>query len=1285
MISLLHHSILTAKTLCTSIVKIQALALVLFLCFGISANALTTCTEDAAGSNINYGWVDFITRKHGQVDFLPNTGGIFAEAIDVAQAANSSEGAVNFSDFDNGYGTHDVAGIHFGLPRVTADEYIHQANYPNISGEPRLQFNREIPPANFAYQLYEIAPAAISNNAPEGQDDIIFFVENNAISFDALMDNGNGEDSDPDGDPLLVMGNLGLQPIYGTAFVGADGTITYTPDANFIGIDSLTYFLSDTPAGGGAGLIDEVTVYLVWGGSNDNCVEPFNPFTWTEIPPNDDSSVGPLPLGFDFDLYGTSYTDVYVNNNGNVSFDNPYWWYSSTGFPITTPMVAPFWGDVDTRDWLANGYSGEVWYFQTATALYVTWVNVGVYSANNASVDGLGNTFTLVMTDGNDPALTIGNNVGFFYGDMQWTTGTASGGADGFGGDPATVGINAGDNVNFILIGMFDSDSEDYDGPAGNNDGVNWLDDQCLEFNVSDDANFPPIAQNFPAGNAVNLCLGDTYTSSVSFIGPETGEVVSVVSDAAGWAGFSEDTNTAGNPGSVNYTLTGDVVGTYAITFDATDNNVDPETTTRTITVNVIDCDCSASPLIICAASQTANADSGACEAIVSVTAPAITLDCLGSTAIEFDGVDDFIDVNDPLPDGAFSIEFWFNPGAANWDGVLFDMTENAPGNGGNQRYFFIDASDSDMRWRFESADDTGVDIDITHDFSAIQWYHVVATGNFNSSGPHELFIDGVLEGSSNAVVNSKPATFESPRLGNFGSAYVVDQNAFAGKIDNFRMYNVQLDVTQIDEVKCGNISNVAANILTFLDFENGAGSAIASDISALGNNGVLTNMNTTSAWVTSDLETECTTFTNDYNGTEDASDAYPVGTTTITWTASNVNGGVSACTQDITVIDNQNPVVVCSSNISVNTNAAGCTANVTILAPSTSDNCAVVSTTNNFNGTGDASGNYPDGTTTVVWTAVDAAGNTSTCSQTITVLNTLSANAGANFTFCEGDNGILSGAASGGSSPYTYTWNNGLGAGQNQTVSPSLAGYANENTTYTLTVTDANGCTDTDAITITVESNPDVTVTTTDATCGLSNGMVTFTFSNHPNQSSIEFSLDNGASWESQVPDNIGSVSYSIVAGTYTVITRWGNNDCPVSLGAYTIADIDTTNPTIACPSNITASTSAAACTASVTVPAPTVNDNCSVGSVVNDFNGTNNASGVYPIGVTTVNWTVTDYNGNTATCWMTVTVVDDVNPTISCASDVINVMDPGSCFASVTLTNPTTNDNCSVASVTN
>ena len=44
----------------------------------------------------------------------------------------------------------------------------------------------------------------------------------------------------------------------------------------------------------------------------------------------------------------------------------------------------------------------------------------------------------------------------------------------GFGGAPATVGVNHGNGVDFFQIGLFDHAGNDYDGPGGNNDGVSF-------------------------------------------------------------------------------------------------------------------------------------------------------------------------------------------------------------------------------------------------------------------------------------------------------------------------------------------------------------------------------------------------------------------------------------------------------------------------------------------------------------------------------------------------------------------------------------------------------------------------------------------------------------------------------------------------------------------------------------------------------------------------------------------------------------------------------------------
>jgi len=81
-------------------------------------------------------------------------------------------------------------------------------------------------------------------------------------------------------------------------------------------------------------------------------------FTNNILAANDDGSTGLVPVGFPINFFGTSYANLYVNNNGNVTFDN----YLSDFTPNYTilqevqssyyepgGMIAPFWADVDTE------------------------------------------------------------------------------------------------------------------------------------------------------------------------------------------------------------------------------------------------------------------------------------------------------------------------------------------------------------------------------------------------------------------------------------------------------------------------------------------------------------------------------------------------------------------------------------------------------------------------------------------------------------------------------------------------------------------------------------------------------------------------------------------------------------------------------------------------------------------------------------------------------------------------------------------------------------------------
>ena len=132
------------------------------------------------------------------------------------------------------------------------------------------------------------------------------------------------------------------------------------------------------------------------------------------------------------------------------------------------------------------------------------------------------------------------------------------------------------------------------------------------------------------------------------------------------------------------------------------------------------------------------------------------------------------------------------------------------------------------------------------------------------------------------------------------------------------------------------------------------------------------------------------------------------------------------------------------------------------------------------------------------------------------------------------------------------------------------------------------------------------------------------------------------------------------------------------------TVTVIDNEAPVIICPENIAVNNDPGVCQANVTVPQPEVSDNCGIESMVNSFNGTDNASGVYPVGTTTVTWTVTDIHGLTAECSMTITVTDTELPVITCPEDM-TVTAGADCNAVVDVPEPVVSDNCGIESVIN
>lgn len=152
-----------------------------------------------------------------------------------------------------------------------------------------------------------------------------------------------------------------------------------------------------------------------------------------------------FPGGLNFN--GQNVTQLWVNNNGNISFN--YGWYTYTppsNLTTNGTVIAPFWADVDTRSGAVTATPGgtstgsNLVYYDLDTTNRVftaTWDDVGYYSYGTDKL----NAFQLQLIDRGTSNGTGENfDIVFRYETVNWTTGSASGGSGGLGGTVAQAG-----------------------------------------------------------------------------------------------------------------------------------------------------------------------------------------------------------------------------------------------------------------------------------------------------------------------------------------------------------------------------------------------------------------------------------------------------------------------------------------------------------------------------------------------------------------------------------------------------------------------------------------------------------------------------------------------------------------------------------------------------------------------------------------------------------------------------------------------------------------------------
>lgn len=376
----------------------------------------------------------------------------------------------------------------------------------------------------------------------------------------------------------------------------------------------------------------------------------------------------------------------------------------------------------------------------------------------------------------------------------------------------------------------------------------------------------------------------------------------------------------------------------------------------------------------------------------------------------------------------------------------------------------------------------------------------------------------------------------------------------------------------------------------------------------------------------------------NDFTGNDDASGVYPVGITNVQYTFFGADDTLT-CSFTVEVTDAEPPVIDCPADISVQaTSAQGATADWP--APQPTDNCGVDNLSPNFN-PGDL---FPLGQTAVMYTAADLAGNASECSFTVEVLpppadltlSVGSATVAEGETFClpvtvEGFQDLVGmqfsityDAAVVEFTQVTSFGLPGLGAQNFGFVAPGILSFSwNDN--------DFSG-----------ESLPDGTVLFELCFTALAPGATTVEIGGQP-------AVIEAVNTASEV------VPVTVNPGTITV-TAPLVLDCPPDVGQASDPGLCEAFVDILVPA----------------LPAP--------GVLVNNYTGSDDASGVYPVGVTDVEYTFFGAD-DTLVCSFTVEVTDTEAPVAGCPATLQVTGDAAAGGATVTLPGPTVSDNCPMA----
>ncbi len=393
----------------------------------------------------------------------------------------------------------------------------------------------------------------------------------------------------------------------------------------------------------------------------------------------------------------------------------------------------------------------------------------------------------------------------------------------------------------------------------------------------------------------------------------------------------------------------------------------------------------------------------------------------------------------------------------------------------------------------------------------------------------------------------------------------------------------------------------------------------------------------------------------------------FPSGTTTVTYTATDNSGNTSTCSFSITVVETVPPVLsACPPLTIIDLPPGDCDTVVNWTPPTATDNCDLDTIITNI-----APGSiFVSGQTTVTYTAIDAAGNTATCSFDVYVIDQIP----PVITSCPPSDTVNVSGSCGVVYPWTLP-----GVTDNCDIDPEITATPMPGDTFNIGLTnvviyaeDNSGNRDTCAFSVLVigSSVPGWMNTPDDVVLNIQSGCDT-TYSWQP-PTAMGFCQDPVITSTHQPGDTFGA---GVTTVTYTATDM---NGIQINT-SFTVTVHESSAPTLDCPESIVASVGAIVITdpsaiiqeidtvagcdgARLFFSSPIGIDNCpgvEVAQTAGPVTGE-----VFPVGVTTVSFVATDASGNTALCSYTVTVapllpVDlSVAPLVACMEGEIDTL---------------------------